>query len=45
MLSRNWKSIAIYALTLAMILGLIFAGFIVTSICSHGGGWPICFMR
>ncbi len=45
MLKRNWKSIATYALALLVILGLVFAAFIVTSMCSHGVDWPICFMQ
>ena len=45
MLNRNWKSIAAYALAIVVILGVIFAAFIVTSMCSHGVDWPICFMQ
>jgi len=33
MLNRNWKSIAAYALAIVVILGVIFAAFIVTSMC------------
>ena len=45
MLNRNWKSIAVYALALVVILGIVFAAFIVTSMCSHGVGWPICYLQ
>jgi hypothetical protein len=45
MLKRNWKNIAIYALMVVVIIGLLFAGFILTSMCSHGADWPICFMQ
>jgi hypothetical protein len=45
MLNRNWRNIAVYALALAVILGLFFVGFVVTTMCSNGVGWPICFMQ
>ena len=45
MLNRNWKSIAVYALAVMLILGLFIAAFVVTSMCSHGVDWPICFMQ
>ena len=45
MLKRNWRNIAVYALGLVVIFAVFFAAFLVTSMCSHGVDWPICFMQ